>query len=86
MPQTGKNAMAEKTFTACLLIIGNEILSGRTQDRNLQFLGAFSFLSRVKNKTAFEMYIPDALISLKGLMTRLACPELDPFSTFVKGL
>src|SRR3546814_16617637 len=27
------------TVTACLLIIGNEILSGRTQDKNLAFLG-----------------------------------------------
>jgi len=27
--------MAEKTVTACLLVIGNEILSGRTQDKNL---------------------------------------------------
>jgi molybdenum cofactor synthesis domain-containing protein len=26
--------------TACVLIIGNEILSGKTQDKNLQFLGA----------------------------------------------
>ncbi len=26
--------------TACLIIIGNEVLSGRTQDANLQFLGA----------------------------------------------
>ncbi len=25
--------------TACVLIIGNEILSGKTQDTNLQFLG-----------------------------------------------
>jgi molybdenum cofactor synthesis domain-containing protein len=32
-------AMAEpKTVTACVLIIGNEILSGRTQDLNLAFL------------------------------------------------
>ena len=30
--------MADKTVTACLLIIGNEILSGRTKDANLQFL------------------------------------------------
>ena len=28
----------EKTVTTCLLIIGNEILSGRTKDANLQFL------------------------------------------------
>src|SRR3546814_6121878 len=27
------------TVTACLLIIGNEILSGRTQDKNLAFIG-----------------------------------------------
>ncbi len=29
---------AEKTVTACVLIIGNEILSGRTQDANLAYL------------------------------------------------
>ncbi len=28
-----------RTVTACLIIIGNEILSGRTRDANLQFLG-----------------------------------------------
>jgi molybdenum cofactor synthesis domain-containing protein len=27
-----------KTYTACLLIVGNEILSGRTQDANLPYL------------------------------------------------
>ncbi len=32
--------MSDKTVTACLLIIGNEILSGRTTDANLAFLGA----------------------------------------------
>lgn len=32
--------MAEKkTVTACLLIVGDEVLSGRTRDANLQFLG-----------------------------------------------
>ena len=30
--------MEEKTVTACVLIIGNEILSGRTQDVNLNYL------------------------------------------------
>ncbi len=30
--------MAERVFTACVLIIGNEILSGRTQDINLQHI------------------------------------------------
>jgi len=32
-------AGSESTVTACLLIIGNEILSGRTQDKNMAFLG-----------------------------------------------
>ena len=31
--------MPERTNpTACLLVIGNEVLSGRTQDANIQFL------------------------------------------------
>jgi len=37
MPETS-DAKPAKTVTACLLIIGNEILSGRTKDANLQFL------------------------------------------------
>ena len=32
--------MNTKAATACVLIIGNEILSGKTQDTNLQFLGS----------------------------------------------
>lgn len=31
-------AMSEKSVTACLIIIGNEILSGRTKDKNLAYL------------------------------------------------
>jgi molybdenum cofactor synthesis domain-containing protein len=34
----GGTAEPAKTVTACVLIIGNEILSGRTQDENLAFL------------------------------------------------
>lgn len=30
--------MAEQNPTACLLVIGNEVLSGRTQDANIRFL------------------------------------------------
>ncbi len=29
----------DRIYTACLIIIGNEILSGRTKDENLQFIG-----------------------------------------------
>ena len=31
--------MTKPTVTACLLVIGNEILSGRTQDKNIAFVG-----------------------------------------------
>ena len=30
---------ANKTVTACLIVIGNEILSGRTQDKNIAYAG-----------------------------------------------
>jgi len=30
--------MAAKNPTACLLVIGNEVLSGRTRDANIQYL------------------------------------------------
>jgi len=44
--------------------------------RNLQILGAFAFLSRVKGKTYFEDYIPAALISLKR---RVASRPFRPY-------
>jgi len=37
--------------------------------RNLQILGAFSFLSLVKRKAYFETYIPEAVKNLKGWVT-----------------
>jgi molybdenum cofactor synthesis domain-containing protein len=39
MPETS-NTAAPKTVTACILVIGNEILSGRTKDANIQYLAA----------------------------------------------
>jgi NDP-sugar pyrophosphorylase family protein len=47
-------------------------------NRNLQILGAFGFLSRVKEKTAFEAYIPAALASLKTRLSTIEsdCPQL----------
>ncbi len=35
----GKKVSENKKVTACLIVIGNEILSGRTQDANIQYLG-----------------------------------------------
>src|SRR5271167_2430564 len=34
----GNSIMPAKNPTACLLVIGNEVLSGRTRDANIQFL------------------------------------------------
>ena len=31
--------MTDASPSACILIIGNEILSGKTQDKNIKFLG-----------------------------------------------
>jgi len=39
--------------------------------RNLQFLGAFAFLTRVKGKKSFESHIPNALDSLKANIQRM---------------
>lgn len=48
--------------------------------RNLQFLGAFAYLAKVKGKPWFEAYIPTALASLKRLLG-----QMDP-SLPIKGL
>jgi NDP-sugar pyrophosphorylase family protein len=49
-------------------------------NRNLQILGAFSFLSRVKGKTDFKTYIPRAISSLKASLHNIGrnvCPRLS---------
>jgi len=49
-------------------------------NRNLQILGAFAFLSRVKGKKDFETYIPPAVSSLKarlGGIGQSVCPKLN---------
>ena len=49
-------------------------------NRNLQILGAFGFLSRVKGKKDFETYIPPAVSSLKARLRGIGqsvCPKLN---------
>lgn len=53
----GENAF-ESCFFACALT------------RNLQILGAFGHLSRVKGKTDFENYIPQALATLRAYLSK----------------
>ena len=47
----------EKTVTACLVIIGNEVLSGRTQEANLQYLA--KSLNEVGVRLSEARVIPD---------------------------
>ena len=46
-----------KTVTGCLLIIGNEILSGRTQDANLSYLAVA--LNEVGVRMVHARVVPD---------------------------
>jgi hypothetical protein len=54
--------------------------------RNLQFLGAFGFLSRIKNKKRFECYIPDALGSLKNTIKELPAQKIPKLTKLVQSL
>lgn len=54
--------------------------------RNLQILGAFSFLSRVGKKKQFEKYIPPALASLEALLLDLEDEKLSALSRLVTTL
>ncbi|MCD4722058.1 MAG: phosphotransferase [Desulfobacula sp.] len=54
--------------------------------RNLQILGAFSFLSRIKKKKGFEQYIPDAVKSLKKIIADLNTDKIPKLSKLVQSL
>lgn len=54
--------------------------------RNLQVLGAFAFLSRVRGKTYFETYIPSALRSLRHLLEELRDEDLGGLRDLVNSL
>ena len=51
--------------------------------RNLQILGAFSFLSKVMKKTHFEAHIPHALKTLESLIAKTGDPGLKPLEQLV---
>jgi aminoglycoside/choline kinase family phosphotransferase len=54
--------------------------------RNLQILGAFSFLSRVRGKTYFENYISPALNSLYHLLDDVSDPRLSSLTDIIHSL
>ncbi|MFC1862408.1 aminoglycoside phosphotransferase family protein [Thermodesulfobacteriota bacterium] len=51
--------------------------------RNLQILGAFSHLTKVKNKPFFASYISPTLKSLQELLIRMEDQELSPLKDIV---
>ncbi len=52
--------------------------------RNLQFLGAFSFLTLKKNKPYFKQYIPEAVNSLADIIQTLDNPGLPKLQKLVQ--
>ena len=54
--------------------------------RNLQILGAFGYLSRVKRKTHFEQYIPPAVETLKRSFTVLDSVEFPKLKNILDRL
>jgi len=52
--------------------------------RNLQILGAFAFLSRVREKPFFEAFIPPAGRTLRRLLASLGDPRLRPLRDVVE--
>ena len=55
-------------------------------NRNLQIIGAFAFLSRVKGKKGFEIYIPPALTSLRQNLDRIDPHDCEALRRLVEGL
>ncbi len=54
--------------------------------RNLQILGAFAYLTKIKNKTYFQTYIPSALETLKELLDQLGDPKLSQINYILNDL
>jgi len=52
--------------------------------RNLQILGAFSYLSKIQGKKRFLAYISPALRSLDVLLAELDDPELNPLKSLIR--
>lgn len=79
---------------AALLREQEPSLSGSFEDsfpylaiqRNLQILGAFSFLSKTAGKSYFEAYIPSAVESLRNLLEEVPGRELEPLRDLVASL
>jgi molybdenum cofactor synthesis domain-containing protein len=71
--------MSERTVTAALIIIGNEILSGRTQDANLAFLA--QALNEVGIQIREVRVVPDAEADIVAAVNALRARFDHVFTT-----
>lgn len=69
----------QKDVTAALLIIGNEILSGRTQDKNLAFLG--HRLNELGVRLAEARVVPDVEETIVSQVNQLRAEHQYLFTT-----
>jgi molybdenum cofactor synthesis domain-containing protein len=70
---------AEQIVTACVLIIGNEILSGRTQDVNLAFLA--QGLNEIGIRLREARVIPDDADTIVSTVNEVRCKYDYVFTT-----
>ncbi len=76
-----------KTLPSVLNVDPDKFLAGYkycTITRNLQILGAFAYLSRIKGKTYFEKYIPNAIKILKHNLSVLKNREFPKIESIVR--
>ena len=77
---------AIQTFSRYIMIDPDRFVTGYRYcavSRSMQALGAFGFLTRVKQKEAFRRYIPVALATLKQLLDQLGDPRLSGLGSMV---
>ena len=76
-----------QTLSSVLKVDPDDFLSGYKYcsiTRNLQILGAFAYLSRIKEKTYFEKYIPHAIRTLTHNLSALKNREFPKLESIVK--
>lgn len=77
--QTPSQSPNQRHVTAALLIIGNEILSGRTQDKNLPFLGRR--LNDLGVRLAEARVVPDVAETIVAQVNELRAKHQYLFTT-----
>ncbi|MCA3255258.1 MAG: competence/damage-inducible protein A, partial [Alphaproteobacteria bacterium] len=65
----------DRTYTAALIIIGDEILSGRTQDANLAYLAKWLNVQGIRLRTS--RVVPDDMDAIAEAVNALKPPAHD---------